>query len=233
MSCIRYSEQVCQRTRICPFIRCSQVNKSRVSELNYERFYLAEKTNNECMVEFRFYSEGIYELVEQMQLPDEIAIYYGLVGASVTALCLYFKRYDYPCRYGDLFFYFILQGRFLSNHTMEMIYDRLHNLLSRYNHNLLSPQKLLQKDLNYQENTSKPSRTSCCLRRRQIAVTNIVDFGATSVSSLTGMRSRHVTKSNGVVEPKSSIRKLPISEPPAPVPLNKGNGGFRSEILRP
>ena len=41
---------------------------------NYERFDLDEKTNNECMAEFRFYSEGIYELAEQMQLPDEIAI---------------------------------------------------------------------------------------------------------------------------------------------------------------
>ena len=76
-----------------------------VSELNYERFYLDEKTNNECMAGFHFYSEGIYELVEQMQLPDEIAIYNGLVGASVPALCLYLKRYDYPCGYGNFFFF--------------------------------------------------------------------------------------------------------------------------------
>ena len=46
------------------------------------------------------------------------------------------------------------------------------------------------------------------LRRLQLAVTNVVDFGATPLSSLIGMRNRYVTKSNGVVEQKSSIRKL-------------------------
>ena len=53
--------------------------------------------------------------------------------------------------------------------------------------------------------TSRPS----VLWRRQIAVTNVVDFGTKPVSSFRSMRSRHVTKSNGVVEQKSSFRKLP------------------------
>ena len=95
---------------------------------------------------------------------------------------------------------------------MEIIYGRLHHLLSRYNHNLLSPKKSLQKDPNYREKTSKTSARPAVLRRRQIADTNVVDFDETSVSSLTSMRSRHVTKSNGVVQPKSSIRKLPIGQ---------------------
>ena len=34
---------------------------------NYERFDLDEKTEDECMAEFRFYREKIYELLEQMQ----------------------------------------------------------------------------------------------------------------------------------------------------------------------
>ena len=53
--------------------------------------------------------------------------------------------------------------------------------------------------------TSRPS----VLWRRQIAVINVVDFGTKPVSSFRSMRSRHVTKSNGVVEQKSSFRKLP------------------------
>ena len=36
---------------------------------------------------------------------------------------------------------------------------------------------------------------------------------STSVSSFTSMRSRHVTKSNGIVEPKSSFRKFPSVSP--------------------
>ena len=45
-------------------------------------------------------------------------------------------------------------------------------------------------------------------RRRQIALTNVVDFGVKLASAQKGMRSEHVTQSNGGVVQKSSIRKL-------------------------
>ena len=129
---------------------------------NYERFDQARK---------RFYNEGIYKFAGQMQLPDEVAFYYGLVGASVPALCLYLKCYDCPCRYGNLFVFLLLfckrpipELSILTDHMMEMIYSRLHHLLSIYNHNLLSPKKLLQKDPNYGEKTSKTNLTSCCFK---------------------------------------------------------------------
>ena len=51
------------------------------------------------MADFGFYTEGIYELAEQMQQPDEIITSNGVVVASVPVLCLYVKRYAYPCRY--------------------------------------------------------------------------------------------------------------------------------------
>ena len=60
---------------------------------NYERFDLDQKTNdNNCKAEFRFYREDIYKLAEQLQLPDEITTYNGLVVASVPAFCMYLKR---------------------------------------------------------------------------------------------------------------------------------------------
>ena len=43
-----------------------------------------------------------------------------------------------------------------------------------------------------------------------MALTNVVDFYSTPASAKTGMHSRYVTQSNGVVVRKSSIRKLPI-----------------------
>ena len=92
---------------------------------DYETFHLDEKTEDECMVEFRFYREDIYELVEQMQLPDEITPYSGLVVTSIPALCLYLKCYSYPCRYGDLVRHFarpILELSITSDHMVEMIY---------------------------------------------------------------------------------------------------------------
>ena len=59
-----------------------------------------------------------------------------------------------------------------------------------------SPIKNLQK---YPKNRKKSSRP---------AVTNVVDFGVTPLSSLTGMRSRNVTRSHGVVELNRSIISL-------------------------
>ena len=46
-----------------------------------------------------------------------------------------------------------------------------------------------------------------------MALTNVVDFYSTPASAKTGMRSRYVTQSNGVVVRKSSIRKLPNDYP--------------------
>ena len=62
-----------------------------------------------------------------MQLPDEITTYNGLVVASVPALCLFLKRYSYPCRYGDLAFQLarpIPKLSIITNHVVEMIYGR-------------------------------------------------------------------------------------------------------------
>ena len=86
------------------------------------------------------YREDIYKLAEQLQLPDEITIYNGLVVASVPALCMYLKHYAYPCRYGDLLYHFagpVPELSIMTNDTMNLIYGRWHHLLTRYNHDLL------------------------------------------------------------------------------------------------
>ena len=75
----------------------------------------------------RFYKEDIYELAEQMQLLVEITSSNRLVVASVPALCLDLKRYSYRYRYGNLVFDFkrpIPELSIITNHRMEMIYDR-------------------------------------------------------------------------------------------------------------
>ena len=132
------------------FVLLYDAHKSKNPEFpywNYERFDLDEKTNDECKVEFRFYRDDIYKLAEQLQLPDEITTYNGLVVPSVPALCMYLKRYAYPCRYGDLVYHFarpVPEISIINNHIMDLIYERWHHLLTRYNHDLLSPHKLRQ-----------------------------------------------------------------------------------------
>ena len=76
---------------------------------------------------------------------------------------------------------------------------------SKIQSHLVFPSKASPKYPKDREKSSRPA----VLKRLQIAVTNIGDFGATPFS-LMGMRTRHVTKSNSFVEQKSSIGKLPI-----------------------
>ena len=71
---------------------------------------------------------------------------------------------------------------------------------------LAFPSKSSPKYPKGREKWSRPA----VLKRLQVAVTNIGDFGATPLSTLMGMRTRHVKKSNSFVEQKSSIGKLPI-----------------------
>ena len=67
-----------------------------------------------------------------------------------------------------------------------MIYSRLQHLLSRYNHNLLSPKSFSKKTLIIGRKHRKLTSRPAVLRRLQIAVINVVDFDATSVSLLWG-----------------------------------------------
>ena len=60
---------------------------------------------------------------------------------------MYLKRYAYPCRYGDLLYHFsrpVPELSIITNHMMDLIYRPWHHLLTQYNHDLLSPPKLLQ-----------------------------------------------------------------------------------------
>ena len=112
----------------------------------YDRFDLDELGNDQCKAEFRFYKNDIFTLAEYLQLPDEIVTYNGLVVGSTPALCIYLKRFTYPCRYGDMVSHFarpVPELCIITNHMIDWIYNRWHHLPSRYNHDLLSPANLM------------------------------------------------------------------------------------------
>ena len=73
--------------------------------------------------------------------------YNGLKVAAVPALSMFLKRFAYPCRYGDMVCHFarpVPELSIITNFMMDWIYERWHHLLTAYNHDLLSPAKLLQ-----------------------------------------------------------------------------------------
>jgi hypothetical protein len=143
------------------FVLLYDANTSKKNEFpywNYERFDLDEMSNAECKAEFRFFKNDIYKLADVLQLPDNIVTYNGLVVESIPALCIYLKRFAYPCRYSDMVSYFarpVPQLCIITNHMIDWIYTRWHHLLTRYNHNLLSqPNLMLYADAVHQTGTA-------------------------------------------------------------------------------
>ncbi|XP_074611816.1 uncharacterized protein LOC141866231 [Acropora palmata] len=131
------------------FVLLYDANRSKNPDFpywNYERFELDGLTNAECNAEFRFYKHDIYKLADALQLPDEFVTYNGLIVESIPALCIYLKRFSYPCHYSDMVFHFarpVPEICIITNHMIDWIYNRWHHLLTTYNHNLLSPANLV------------------------------------------------------------------------------------------
>ena len=131
------------------FVLLYDANTSKNPDLpywKYDRFDLDELGNDQCKTEFRFYKNDIFKLAEYLQLPDEIVTYNGLVVGSIPALCIYLKRFTYPCRYGHMVSHFARPAPelcIIANHMIDWIYNRWHHLLSSYNHDLLSPANLM------------------------------------------------------------------------------------------
>ena len=101
--------------------------------------------DNECLVEFRFDKQEIYDLVNVLQLPEVFICNNGMVVDSVAALCICLKRFVYLCRYVDLVPRF---GRsvpllcMISNLVTDHIYERFSNLLTNLDQPWLSPHNL-------------------------------------------------------------------------------------------
>ena len=131
------------------FVLLYDANRSKNPDFpywNYERFEIDELTNAECNAEFCFYKHDIYKLADALQLPDEFVTYNRLIVESIPALCIYLKRFSYPCRYSDMVFHFarpVPEICIITNHMIDWIYNRWHHLLTTYNHNLLSPANLM------------------------------------------------------------------------------------------
>ena len=94
---------------------------------NFDRFDLDELGNDQCKAEFRFYKNDIFKLAEYLQLPDENVTYNGLVVGLIPTLCIYLKRFPYPCSYGDLVSNFarpLSELSIIINHMIDWIYNR-------------------------------------------------------------------------------------------------------------
>lgn len=65
---------------------------------NYEQFDLDKFYDDECLAEFRFLKNDIYNLVDIMRLPDILTCYNGVKVEGIEGMCIFLKRFAYPCR---------------------------------------------------------------------------------------------------------------------------------------
>ena len=91
----------------------------------YAPFDLDKLSDDECQEEFRFFKNDIYVLRELLAIPEEIVCYNGTKVNGIEGLCIYLKRFAYPCRYSDMMPRFGRSAQELclvSNWVMNYIY---------------------------------------------------------------------------------------------------------------
>ena len=106
----------------------------------YENFDLDHLENDECVAEFWFLKDDIYDLPGVLQVPDEIVCYNGTKVLDTEALCIFLKRHAYPCRYLDLIHRFTRPVLELC--ILKFIYERWEHLFTTMNQQWLSPNNL-------------------------------------------------------------------------------------------
>ena len=98
-------------------------------------------SDDECQGEFRFYKNDVYDLIEVLGFPETFTCYNGLTGDGTEALCIFFKRFAYPCRYLDMIPRFarpVPQLCMTSNMVMDYLYTHWSHLLTSLNQPWLS-----------------------------------------------------------------------------------------------
>ena len=108
---------------------------------NYEAFELDSMSEDECQAEFRFYKNDVYDLMAVLGFPETFTSYNGLTVDGTQALCIFLKRFAYPCRYLDMMLRFarpVPQLCMTSNMVMDHLYTHCSHLLTSLNQPWLS-----------------------------------------------------------------------------------------------
>lgn len=102
-------------------------------------------TDDECKAEFRFFRNDIYNLINVLRVPAELTCYNGLKVDAVEEMCIFLKRFAYPCRYADLIPRLAKpepQLCMIANQMTSVIYDTWHHLLTTFEQTWLDPLNL-------------------------------------------------------------------------------------------
>ena len=108
----------------------------------YAPFDLEKLSDDECLEEFRFLRSDIYIIRELLAIPEEFVCYNGTKVYAIEGLCIYLKRFAYPCRYSDTVYRFgrsVQELSLISNFVMNYIYTNHSWRFTSLNQPWLSP----------------------------------------------------------------------------------------------
>ena len=106
----------------------------------YPKFDLDSLENDECVSEFRFEKENVYILEETLEITESIISCNGTKVDGIESLCIFLKRFAYPCRYSDMISRFGRSAPELC--LVSIVYDRWKHLLKTMNQQWLAPVNL-------------------------------------------------------------------------------------------
>ena len=108
---------------------------------NYPKLDLEGLENDECVSEFRFEMKDVYILGITSKITESIFCFNETKVDGIDSLCIFLKRFAYPCRYSDMI---IRLGRpvpelcLASNHVINFMYDRWGHLVKTMNQQWLA-----------------------------------------------------------------------------------------------
>ena len=114
---------------------------------NYEAFELDSMSDDECQAEFRFYKNDVHDLMEVLGFPETCTCYNALTVDGTEALCIFLKRFAYPCSYLNMIARFarpVPQLCMTSNMVIDYLYTHWSHLLTSLNQPWLSLFKLAE-----------------------------------------------------------------------------------------
>lgn len=109
---------------------------------NYNRFVLQDRSEAECIAEFRVRKQDLPILFDALQIPEMFRCYQGTVCEGMEGLCILLRRFAYPCRYGDLIAMFgrsVPEICMISNTVLDWIYERHGHRITEWNNDILNP----------------------------------------------------------------------------------------------
>ena len=140
-----YSEDLVDEEEFMFLVKESEDKAPVFPYWKYPRFSLEEMNEDECISEFCFKKQDIPRMAKVFKIPEKIVCINGTVASQTEGLCVFSKRFSYPCRLSDMIPRF---GRskyelcLISNQIMHQVADSFQHLLVTFEQQWLQREQL-------------------------------------------------------------------------------------------